>query len=309
MRKFVIKLNAFDLLYWVNGETVSHNSHEQMVARSTIANLMDLYNHWCADQNDCAVCARPEAIFVYNQIGDIVYHPDAIEHSDRKFGELAARFKSAGIDMSMLYSAFVDAASHTVIRSTAHQGTIDDFGNMRYARRSGLAVLGSKNPIVMQSDTFGATGYDTNISITLFIDNEVETDIDIKTSLITAEMVNFVNGALTNTRVGDMEIPTSVERLEEEVLALGSERDDEREAVSIERHVITNAAKSHPVLGRMATSNAFWVVTSEGDGRSLNEAMRDMLASDGNPTLTTEEAITLASIVFSKRGVERSISA
>jgi len=309
MRKLGIKLSAFDLLYWVNSHTVSNDVFEQTIVRNSIINLLDLYDHWCKDENECEVCQRPESVFVSNRIGELVNHAAAVEASERKYAELSARFARSNIDMSVFYSAFLSPESDTVIRSTAHQGVIDDYGNISYSRRAAMAVLGSDQPVVVQSEGFGKSGYDSSISLTVFLNNGAFDDSwSAQNTLASGKMVDFIKESLGSIQVGDIEIPTSVERIEAEVLALGGIREGERDAVSIERHVVSNANKSHPVLGRLATPDSFWLIVSEGAGRSLNDAMRVILDSKGDPSLTTSEAITLASIVFSKRGMQQHVS-
>ena len=307
MRRLGVKLTAFDLLYWVNTQTVGNDVFEQKIVRNTLINLMDLYDHYCSDESLCVVCTRPENIFVTNRIGDIINHPEAVEASDRKYNELVSRFARAGLDLNMLYSAFISPESHTVVRAVAHQGIINDFGDMEYSRRSSMAIIGSNQPIVLQAEGFGKTGYDDTITLTFFIDSDSDRGTDNQSASATNELVAFTRSALGSTKVGDIELPTKVERLETEVLAIGGIRDSEREAVTVERHKVINAAKSHPVLGRLATGDDVWQIVSEGAGRTINEAMRVILDSKGDPSLTTDEAITLASIVFSKRGVQQSV--
>ena len=309
MRKLGVKLSAFDLLHWVNEQTSSSDIFEQGIVRNTLVNLMDLYDHWCRDENDCAVCQRPEGAYVRNQTPDPVLHAKALEESNRKYAELSARFEKSGIDLSFLYSAILSPESHTVIRSSAHQGVIDDFGNMRYSRRSAFAVLGSSIPVIIKSEGFGANGFDGAITLTVFLETHESQDTNgIESTLAANELVSFIKESLESTRIGDIEIPTCVERVRAEVFALGGVRDDERDIVNIETHIVTNANKSHPVLGRMASPDSFWLIASEGAGRSINEAFRVILDTKDDPSLTTEEAVKLASIVFSKRGVQPSVS-
>jgi hypothetical protein len=306
MRKLAVKLTAFDLLHWVNEHTVSNDIFEQAIVRNTLINLLDLYDHWCKDETTCDVCQRPEGAFVRNRESELEYHAEAIFESNRKFAELKTRLDKTNFDISSLYSAFITPESDTVIRAVAHRGVISDFGEMHYTRRGSVATLGSNHPVVIQGEEFGKTAFDGSLTLTVFLDTDhLSESWTVENTLAANELVTFTSDSLSSMRVGDIEIPTNVERVEEEVFALGGILEDERDIVRLERHKVINATRSHPVLGRLANGDDVWQIVSDGAGRTINDAMRTILASKGDPSLTTEEAIKLASIVFSKRGIKQ----
>lgn len=308
MRKLNVKLTAFDLLHWINDRTVSTDLFEQAVVRNTIINLLDLYDHWCKDAAVCDVCRRPEASFVRNAEHELFDFPKRVDESNRKLAQLSSRLIGMGFDISALFSGFMSPESHTVLRATAYQGLITDYGEMIYTRRAAMSVLGSNNPVVVQSESFGKTGFDDILNLTVFIDaSNGDDDWDNENALAANELVEFTKLSLRSTQIGDIEIPTSIERVETEVLALGGVLEDERDLVSVERHKVANVTKSHPVLGRIANGNDTWAVISYGTGRTINEAMRAILDSNGDPAITTDEAVKLASIVFSKRGTKQTV--
>lgn len=309
MRKIEVKLTAFDLLYWVNDETVSDDATEQTIARNTLIKLMDLDDHWCVDESVCVVCIRPESVFLQNRIHDLIRHPIAVTASEKKYAKLISSLASLGRDISMLYQALLSPASHTVIRATAFQSIIDDYGITSNNRRGIFSVLGGDCPMVLQSDQYGKTAFDGGLNLTLFSEHtNTNGTWEVENTLAAHALVDFTRESLASTAIGDMDLPTTVERLEAEVLALAGIRDGERETIQIERHKVINASRSHPVLGRLAIGGDVWRIASEGDGRSINEAMRAILDSAQEPALTTEEAIKLSSIVFSKRGAQQSLS-
>lgn len=210
------------------------------------------------------------------------------------------QLEKSGLDESFLYSAFGSPESTTLLRAVASKVSINDDGTESYPKKAVISVLGSSSPIYLESNHFGPTGFDKDITLNLFIG--FGSDWEPQNVAASNAAASFVKESLENEVVGNLSLPTTIHQLDADIMAIGGIIENERDIVSVEKHRVMNAAKSHPILGRLASGNEKWRVISEGEGREINEIIRLALSTNEDPSLTADEASRFASIVFSKRG-------
>lgn len=121
-------------------------------------------------------------------------------------------------------------------------------------------------------------------------------------------LVATVRDFVQPTTVGGVDIPTTTEKLDISVYALHN-NPSFRAAAQIERHLMFDPMKNHPVFRNNPRLDSTWRVVSEDEGVHINTLMQQATKVSAAVNLTMEEVASMSATVFAKHVYSPSVSA
>ena len=194
----------------------------------------------------------------------------------------------------------------TLFRVVRQTCTIDDVGAESYGFQ-GLAIFyqTGRCVIVKSLNESPRHPFGGRLDISELGGNTVSPLIsDFVVDTLVATVRNFVQP----TTVGGVDIPTTTEKLDISVHALHNDPSF-RAAAQIERHLMFDPMKSHPVFRKNPRLDSTWRVVSEDEGVHINVLMQQATKVSTAVNLTMEEVATMSAIVFAKHVYSPSVSA